>query len=109
MGEELKLNQLYMKVGDGEYVPFEVFKPADIVCVDEMDEELYNFLPQSGTINCSFTILHKECRRWKKYFHALANKFRREVRTRERRKEKLRRRALKAGFKMYHGYLVKGD
>lgn len=95
MGEELNLNQVYMKVGDGGYVPFEGFKPADIVCVDEMDEELYNSLSQSGTINCSFTISHKEQRRWIKQIHKDIGRTNRIIRLHKRHKETIRRRALK--------------
>ena len=98
MGEELELNQLYIKVGDGGYVPFEGFKSADIVCVDEMDEELYNSLPQSGTINFSFTISHKEQRRWVKKIRKDIGRTNRIIRLYKRHKEKCRRRALKNKF-----------
>lgn len=95
MGEELELKPLYMKVGDGGYVPFEGFKPADIICVDEMDEELYNSLPHEGVINCNFTISHKEQRRWVKQIHKDVARTNRIIRLHKRHKEKIRRMALK--------------
>lgn len=100
MGEELELNRLYMKVGDGGYIPFDGIQPADIVCVDEMDEELYNSLPQSGTINFNFTISHKERREWIKQIRKDIGRTNRIFRMHKRHKENFRRKALKEGFKM---------
>lgn len=95
MGEELELGNLFVVCDDGTYVPFEGIKPADIVCVDEMDQELYNYLPKEGTIEFRFDMKRRDHRKAMKMFKAQINGYRRRKRYAIRQKERARRRALK--------------
>jgi len=95
MGEELELGNLFIVCDDGTYVPFEGIKPADIVCVDEMDEELYSSLPKEGIIEIRFGMKRCDHRKAMKMFKAQINGYRRRKRYAIRQKERARRRALK--------------
>lgn len=95
MGEELELGNLFVVCDDGTYVPFEGIKPADIVCVDEMNEELYNSLPKEGTIELRFDMKRRDHRKVMKAFKAQINGCYRRKRYAKRQKERARRRALK--------------
>ena len=95
MGEKLELGNLFVVCDDGTYVPFEGIKPADIVCVDEMDQELYDSLPKEGTIELRFDMKHRDHRKAMKMFKAQINGDRRRKRHVIRQKERARREALK--------------
>ena len=95
MGEELELGNLFIVCDDGTYVPFEGIKPVDIICTDEMDEELYNSLPKEGTIEFKFDMKHRDYRKAMKMFKAQINGYRRRKRYEIRQKERARRRVLK--------------
>ena len=98
MGEELELGQIYIKVSDGVYVPFDGFKPldaSDIWIGDEMDEETYNSLVHEGTVTFSIIQTHKQARQIAKQMNAITNCYRRRMRTLRRLKEKERRKRLK--------------
>ena len=95
MGEELELGNLFVVCDDGTYVPLEGIKPADIVCVDEMDQELYNTLPKEGTIEFRFDMKRRGHRKLLKIFKQQINAAGRRVRYSKRQKERARRRALK--------------
>lgn len=95
MGEELELGNLFVVCDDGSYVPFEGVKPADIVCVDEMNQELYSSLPKEGTIELRFDMKRREHRKAIKMLKAQINGYRRRKRYVIRQEERARRRALK--------------
>ena len=95
MGEELELGNLFLVCDDGTYVPFDGIKPADIVCVDEMDEELYDSLLKEGIIELKFDMKRRDYRKAMKMFKAQVNGYRRRKRYAIRQKERARRRALK--------------
>jgi hypothetical protein len=97
MGEELELGNLFIVCDDGTYVPFEGIKPADIICTDEMDEELYNSLPKEGTIELKFDMKRHDYRKSMKKLKAQINGYRRRKRYAIRQKERDRRRALRHG------------
>ena len=94
MGEELELGQLYIKAGDGTYVPFEGIKPVDIWVGDEITQEVYDSLPQEGVIVFG-TIRYRDYRRSAKKLRAQINGYYRRKRYAKRQKERARRRALK--------------
>ncbi len=98
MGEELELGNLFVVCDDGTYVPFAGIKQADIVCVDEMDEELYASLLKEGTIEIKFDMKCRVHRKAMKMFRAQMNGYRRRVRYFKRQKERARRTVLKEGF-----------
>lgn len=99
MGEELKLGNLFLACDDGTYVPFEGIKPTDTICVDEMDEGVYDFLPKEGTIELSFDMKcdmkRRDYRKAMKMFNAQINGYYRRKRYAIRQKEYARRRKLK--------------
>ena len=95
MGEELEFGDLFVVCDDGTYVPFEGIKPADIICVDEMDEELYDSLLKEGTIELRFDMKRRDHRKATKMFKAQINGYYRRKRYAIRQKERARRRALK--------------
>lgn len=95
MGEEFELGKLFVVCDDGTYVPFEGIKPIDIVCTDEMDEELYNSLPKEGTIELKFDMKRSDHRKSIKKLKAQINGHRRRKRYAIRQKERDRRRALR--------------
>lgn len=95
MGEELELGNLFIVCDDGTYMPFEGIKPVDIICTDEMNEELYNSLPKEGVIEFKFDMKHRDHRKAMKMFKAQINGYRRRKRYAIRQKERSRRRVLK--------------
>ena len=100
MGEELELGQLFIKSGDGDYVPFEGIKPMDIWVGDDMDLETYNSLPQEGTITFQTVQTHKQNREIAKWIKTTRNHYRRQIRTMHRQKERVRRWGLKHGIRL---------
>lgn len=95
MGEELELGDLFIRCDDGTYVPFEGIKPVNIICTDEMDEELYNSLPKEGTIELKFDMRRRDNRKVMKMLRRSMNAELRKVRHQRMIKEKARRKALK--------------
>lgn len=98
MGEELEFGQLFYRTDDGQLIPFEGFKPADIVICDDMDMETYVSLPREGTIEFSLSVNMKKNRSFRKWCKELkreSNRRMRRIRYVKRLMEYARRRALK--------------
>lgn len=98
MGEELLQNQLFIKDKNGEYVPYEGIKPADILVCDELTEEQYESLPKEGVIEFKPVEMNFEIQQTKdtiKWIRKMRNILGRRIRYEKRLKEYARRRKLK--------------
>ena len=105
MGEELELDRLYIKVGDGGYVPFNGITEVELT--DDSDAVYDPIVPITNEpMTITFDMKRRDHKKILKFFKAQANNYGRRVRRYKRNKENARRALLKAGYKLDKGYLI---